>query len=92
MPLYDFECPKCGTRAYVFDHGGGESTALKYGVPFLGEVPLAVGVREGGDNGRPIVLEEPESPAGKALTRIAANVAAQVSTANQNRLNAIVIE
>jgi ATP-binding protein involved in chromosome partitioning len=87
-----FECPKCGTRAYVFDRGGGESTARKYGVPFLGEVPLAVGVREGGDNGKPIVLEEPESPAGKALARIAANVAAQVSIANQNSLNAIIIE
>jgi len=87
-----FECPKCGTRAYIFDHGGGELTARKYGVPFLGEVPLAVSVREAGDNGRPIVLEEPGSPAGKALARVAANVAAQVSIANQNSLNAIVIE
>jgi ATP-binding protein involved in chromosome partitioning len=87
-----FECSKCGTRAYIFDHGGGEATARKYGVPFLGEVPLAVDVREGGDNGRPIVLQEPESPAGKALKRIAGNVAAQVSTANQSGLNAVIIE
>lgn len=87
-----FECPKCSTRTHIFNHGGGESTAGKYDVPFLGEIPLYLGIREGGDNGRPIVLEEPGSPAGNAFIQIAANVAAQVSIANQNSLNAMVIE
>ena len=87
-----FECPKCGTRTHIFNHGGGETTARKYEVPFLGEVPLYLGIREGGDNGTPIVLGEPGSPAGLAFAQIAANVAAQVSIANQNSLNAMVIE
>ncbi len=87
-----FECPKCGTRTHIFNHGGGESTARKYEVPFLGEVPLDLGIREGGDNGRPIVLEEPSSAAGQAFAQIAANVAAQVSIANLSGANAMVIE
>jgi ATP-binding protein involved in chromosome partitioning len=87
-----FECPKCSTRTNIFNHGGGELTARKYEVPFLGEVPLSVGIREGGDKGKPIVLAEPASPAGKAFAQIAANVAAQVSIANQNSSGAFVIE
>ncbi len=87
-----FECPKCSTRTPIFNHGGGEITALKYEVPFLGEVPLYLGIREGGDNGKPIVLGESASPAGKAFAQIAANVAAQVSIANQNGLDSMVIE
>jgi ATP-binding protein involved in chromosome partitioning len=87
-----FECPKCGSRTPIFNHGGGALTAGKYEVPFLGEVPLDLGVREGGDMGRPIVLGESESPAGRAFTRIAANVAAQVSIANQNSVQDMVIE
>jgi ATP-binding protein involved in chromosome partitioning len=55
-------------------------------------VPLSVGIREGGDLGKPIVLAEPESPAGKAFAQIASNVAAQVSIANQNSLSSFVIE
>jgi len=87
-----FECPNCKTRTDIFNHGGGETTARKYDVPFLGEVPLTLGIREGGDRGSPIVLADPGSPAGSAFTRIAANVAAQVSIANLNDLNAMIIE
>jgi ATP-binding protein involved in chromosome partitioning len=87
-----FECPKCGARTDVFNHGGGELTARKYEVPFLGEVPLHLGIRESGDRGKPIVLEEPGSPAGKAFTQIAMQVASQVSIANQNSLTSMVIE
>jgi ATP-binding protein involved in chromosome partitioning len=87
-----FECPNCSTRTNIFNHGGGERTARKYDVPFLGEVPLAVGIREGGDNGKPIVLEAPNSPAGKAFAQIAANVAVRVSVANLSAQNSFIIE
>jgi ATP-binding protein involved in chromosome partitioning len=87
-----FECPGCRTRTPIFNHGGGEATARKFEVPFLGEVPLYLGIREGGDTGRPIVLGESGSPAGIAFAQIAANVAAQVSIANQNAVDAMVIE
>lgn len=87
-----FECPQCGARTDVFNHGGGEATAKKYGVPFLGAVPLDIDIRRGGDVGKPVVLAAPESAAGRAFSTIAANVAAQVSIANANSFRSVIIE
>jgi ATP-binding protein involved in chromosome partitioning len=87
-----FQCPECGTRTDIFSHGGGTATASKYSVPFLGEVPLHVGVRTGGDQGKPIVLDGTGSPAGQAFARIAAAMAAQVSIANASNLNTMIIQ
>jgi ATP-binding protein involved in chromosome partitioning len=88
-----FECPNCSTRTDIFNHGGGAATALQYDVPFLGEVPLALGIRQAGDEGKPIVLHGSASAAGEAFERIAANVAAQVSIANLAAgANTVVIE
>jgi len=49
-------CPDCGHEAHIFGHGGVRAEAEKIGVPFLGELPLALEVREGGDAGVPIAL------------------------------------
>ncbi len=87
-----FECPRCHERTDVFSHGGGAQTASRYGVPFLGEVPLDVSIRQAGDVGKPIVLADPSSPAGKAFAKVAENVAAQVSIANSTGQSAIIIE
>jgi ATP-binding protein involved in chromosome partitioning len=87
-----FECPQCHSRTDIFSHGGGASTAQKYGVPFLGEVPLDVTIRHGGDDGKPVVLLDAESAAGKAFAQVACNVAAQVSIANLNNLNPMIIQ
>ncbi len=87
-----FQCPKCHERIPIFNHGGGRQTAEKYGVPFLGEVPLDLAVREGGDTGNPVTVEAPDSPIGKAFGEIAAGVAAQVSIVNHNNLNSMIIE
>ncbi|MGI8908721.1 MAG: P-loop NTPase [Candidatus Sumerlaeaceae bacterium] len=57
-----FECPHCHERTDVFSHGGGRRIALALGIPFLGEIPLDIKVREAGDAGTPIVLSEPQSP------------------------------
>jgi ATP-binding protein involved in chromosome partitioning len=62
-----------------FGSGGGEKLAQQRGLTFLGRIPLAAGVREGGDYGRPIVISEPDSPAGAALRQFAQTVAARVS-------------
>jgi ATP-binding protein involved in chromosome partitioning len=51
-------------------------------VPFLGEVPIDPVVRAGGDSGRPVVVAEPDSPAGKAISEIATKVAAAISVQN----------
>jgi ATP-binding protein involved in chromosome partitioning len=68
------------------------ATSQKYGVPFLGEIPLDVSIRHGGDEGKPVVLRDVESPAGKAFTQVSCNVAAQVSIANLNNLNTMIIQ
>jgi ATP-binding protein involved in chromosome partitioning len=78
-------CPHCGPehRIDVFGSGGGQQVAgtlsarFGYDVPVLGEVPLDVRLREGGDVGAPIVVEDPEAPAAVALTAIAETIAAQ---------------
>jgi ATP-binding protein involved in chromosome partitioning len=87
-----FQCPKCGEQTHVFSHGGGSVTAQKFRVPFLGEIPLAVDLREGGDAGKPVVASNPDSPCAVALVHIAERVAAQISIANQNSPDVPVIE
>jgi ATP-binding protein involved in chromosome partitioning len=62
-----------------FGTGGGEKLAAQRGVPFLGRVPLQAGVRQGGDDGRPVIAYEPDSPAGIAFSEIARLVAARIS-------------
>jgi ATP-binding protein involved in chromosome partitioning len=87
-----FQCPKCNERTPIFSHGGGAATAAKYDVPFLGEVPLNVALREGGDTGKPIVAADPHSPVAQAFAQIAERVAAQVSIANLTHSNTMIIE
>lgn len=62
-----------------FGQGGGARLAAQRRVPFLGSVPLDPAVRVGGDNGEPIVVVAPESPAAVALKQIAQATAARVS-------------
>ncbi len=87
-----FQCPKCDEITHIFSHGGGAETAARYGVPFLGEVPLNVELREGGDAGKPIVATNPDSIAAQAFKQIAEKVAAQVSITNANCPDTMVIE
>jgi ATP-binding protein involved in chromosome partitioning len=65
----------------IFGSGGGEQLAKELGVPLLGQVPLEIPVREGGDHGQPIVVAMPESASAKALQRIASAVSGRVSMA-----------
>jgi ATP-binding protein involved in chromosome partitioning len=87
-----FQCPNCNERTPIFSHGGGAATAAKYDVPFLGEVPLNVALREGGDAGKPIVASDPGSPVAQVFAQIAERVAAQVSISNLNSANTMIIE
>ena len=57
-----FVCPSCGERSDIFGHGGARAEAEKLGVPFLGEVPLHMDIREKSDSGQPIVISQPDSP------------------------------
>jgi ATP-binding protein involved in chromosome partitioning len=62
-----FVCPHCGERERIFGEGGGQEAADTLGVPLLAQVPLVPDVRHGGDIGAPIVVTDPDSPAGDAL-------------------------
>lgn len=53
-----FHCPDCGSDHDIFGSGGGRDFAEETEMPFLGEIPLDPSVREGGDNGEPMVLDE----------------------------------
>jgi ATP-binding protein involved in chromosome partitioning len=87
-----FQCPHCNERTHIFSHGGAAATAEKFEVPFLGEVPLVSDLREGGDQGKPIVASNPDSPGAKAFIQIAEKVAARVSVANLNSADTLIIE
>ena len=54
-----FLCPHCNTRSDIFGHGGARHEAERLGVPFLGEVPLHMSIREGSDAGQPVVETDP---------------------------------
>ena len=69
-----FICPHCGTRSDIFGHGGAHHEAERLGVPFLGEVPLALAIREKSDAGMPVVVSEPDGPHAQAFRAIAARV------------------
>jgi ATP-binding protein involved in chromosome partitioning len=70
-------CPHCGEMLDVFGAGGGQavadalSRATGAPVPLLASVPIDVRLREGGDTGRPLVLDEPDAPAAKVLVGVA---------------------
>ncbi|GAP10666.1 ATPase [Bellilinea caldifistulae] len=81
-----------GTVVDVFGRGGGEILAKQHQAPFLGVIPLEPAVRVGGDEGKPIVLSQPESAAGKALRQIAEHLAAQLSIAAFKRQGGVKIE
>jgi ATP-binding protein involved in chromosome partitioning len=69
-----FVCPHCGDRSDVFSGGGGARLAADLGVPLLGEIPLQANLTRNADEGRLVVIDEPDSPAGKALAAVAAAV------------------
>jgi ATP-binding protein involved in chromosome partitioning len=73
-----FICPHCGARSDIFSHGGARHEAERLGVPFLGEVPLHMTIREKSDAGLPVVATEPDGPHAKIYRDIAARVRDQL--------------
>jgi ATP-binding protein involved in chromosome partitioning len=73
-------CPHCGKPTSLFGTGGGKELAQEVGVPLLGEIPIYPNVRVGGDEGLPIVIAEPESPAARALAATAQRITEAVGS------------
>ncbi|MEV7011890.1 P-loop NTPase [Streptosporangium sp. NPDC051022] len=79
-------CPHCDERIPVFGEGGGQTVAdaltrtLGARVPLLGQVPIDMRLREGGDEGKPLVLTDPDAPAAAELIRIAASLGKRSSS------------
>lgn len=70
-----------GQKMDIFGSGGGERMAREAGVPFIGAIPMDASVRQGGDNGKPVVVSHPDTPVANALRKVAEDVAAKISVA-----------
>ncbi len=87
-----FICPHCKTRHDIFGHGGARKEAERLGVPFLGEVPLDMAIRETSDDGLPIVATQPDGHHAAAYRAIAQKVRDQLDGGAGKPAPRIVIE
>jgi ATP-binding protein involved in chromosome partitioning len=86
-----FICPHCQGRSDIFAHGGARHEAERRGVPFLGEVPLDIAIRETSDAGRPIVAAAPDGAHAQAFRAIARALIARLEAPGQRAAPKIVI-
>ena len=75
-----FHCPHCGERSDIFSHGGAAQAATQMGVDFLGEIPLDMAIRSGGDDGTPITAADPDGAHAQAYRAIAEKIWNKVGT------------
>lgn len=75
-----FVCDSCGDIAALFGASGVEIIAEELGLPLLGRIPLETAVCDGADQGRPVVLTRPDSPAGRAFESVGAKLAQELET------------
>jgi ATP-binding protein involved in chromosome partitioning len=72
-------CPGCGERAEIFGHGGGAAMAAQFGIPLLGELPLARDICEASDTGMPLVVAQPNHPQSQAFRAIAERLVTEIA-------------
>lgn len=80
-----FTDPSTGAPIEIFGRGGARETAETLGAPFLGEVPIDIALRQACDDGKPFVMDQPDSPAGRAFMDIAVAVAAGLEAGADER-------
>ncbi|MBV9980282.1 Mrp/NBP35 family ATP-binding protein [Bradyrhizobium sp.] len=73
-----FQCPHCGSRSDIFGHGGARHEAERLGVPFLGEIPLHMAIRETSDSGHPVVISDPRGTHAAAYRAIGSAIRDQL--------------
>jgi ATP-binding protein involved in chromosome partitioning len=69
--MSSYICPQCGFEAHIFGEGGVALEAGRAGLPFLGSVPLDIGIRLSGDAGTPVTALDPDAPQARAFRAIA---------------------
>ncbi len=77
--MSSFACPHCGEAIDMFTEGGGSRLAEELGVPLLGRVPLQAGVSALADEGKPVVVAEPDSPAAKGIDEVVRELLAKTA-------------
>lgn len=82
-----FSCPHCDERSEIFSHGGGKKAAENLGINFLGEIPIELQVRTGGDEGKPITVVDPEHAVSKAFLKIASELVEQCAKNEASAVN-----
>jgi ATP-binding protein involved in chromosome partitioning len=87
-----FACPHCGEVTEIFAHGGAHREAERFGVDFLGEIPLALAIRETSDSGQPIVVSQPDSAHAKAYRGIAETIWIKLTAMQQRQGPRIVVQ
>jgi ATP-binding protein involved in chromosome partitioning len=75
-----FKCDGCDKKHYLFGSEGGKMLAKKYGVDLLAQLPMVPRVREGGDEGRPIVMNYPQSEIAQEFRTLARSIVAKIAT------------
>jgi ATP-binding protein involved in chromosome partitioning len=80
-----FICPNCGHESHIFSHGGARACAEELNVPFLGEIPLDMEIRETSDGGAPVTVSRPESENAARFRAIARKVWDAVEATRQGR-------
>jgi ATP-binding protein involved in chromosome partitioning len=78
-----FICDGCGKKHEIFSRGGAQRAAERFQIPYLGEIPITPALREGGDQGVPILIQDPKSAVSKIFFEIAARLAGQLSIASE---------
>jgi len=81
-----FQCPSCSEKHRIFGEGGGQLLAEELGAELLGEIPLDRKLREGADEGKPLVVTEPDSPGAAAIVDIAKKVAKKAPSLKGKKL------
>src|SRR5918996_1469820 len=72
-------CPHCNEQITIFGEGGGKRISEKFGIPFLGEIPLSPQIMEGSDKGKPVIISDADSIQAKELRKVAKTVAGRIS-------------
>jgi ATP-binding protein involved in chromosome partitioning len=72
-------CPNCKEKINIFGKGGGQKISEQFNIPFIGEIPLTSQIMQGSDEGKSIIISEPNSEYSQAFYKISKITAGRIS-------------